>query len=113
VQAANVVTLVAGAIVEAVSALFFVQTNRARVLMVDFFDRLRTDRKLREALSLAVEVGDPRLQSRLQTLLALTLAEVGFDQHLFDSILWGDPDPRLGADRQQSASRAPGGADWP
>lgn len=35
------VSLVAGTIIEAVSALFFVQSNRARQLMTDFFDRLR------------------------------------------------------------------------
>lgn len=60
VDSANVITLVAGTIVEVISALFFVQTNRARVLMVDFFDRLRVDRKLREALSLAEQVSGNR-----------------------------------------------------
>ena len=40
--------LVAGTIIDAVSALFFVQSNKARQLMTEFFDKLRTDRKLNE-----------------------------------------------------------------
>jgi hypothetical protein len=35
-----------------VSALFFVQSNRARNLMTAFFDKLRQDRSLEEALRL-------------------------------------------------------------
>lgn len=68
-------SLVAGTIVEAVAGLFFVQSNRARRVMVDFFDRLRIDRKLEESLQLANAVEDEGLRSRLQAMLALTLAD--------------------------------------
>ena len=34
-------TLVAGTIIDAVAGLFFVQSNKSRQLMVDFFDKLR------------------------------------------------------------------------
>ena len=37
-----VFTLVAGTVIDAVSALFFVQSNKARQLMTEFFDKLRS-----------------------------------------------------------------------
>jgi hypothetical protein len=49
-------TLIAGTIIDAVAALFFVQSNKARQLMTEFFDKLRVDRKLDEALSLMKEM---------------------------------------------------------
>ncbi len=51
-QGRTFITLVAGTVIDAVAALFFVQSNKARQLMVDFFDRLRNDRKLEESLRL-------------------------------------------------------------
>ena len=68
-------TLLAGTIMESVASLFFVQSNHARRLMVDFFDRLRTDRKLLESLKLVTSVPDEKLRSNLQVMLALSLAE--------------------------------------
>jgi hypothetical protein len=75
-QAATIISLISGTVIDAVSALFFVQSNKARHLMTEFFDRLRKDRKFEEALRLADSVKDPSLQSRLQTLLALSFAEL-------------------------------------
>ena len=57
-------TLVAGTVIDAVSALFFVQSNKARQLMTEFFDKLRVDRKLDEALRLMTEIPDPRSSSQ-------------------------------------------------
>lgn len=66
--------VIAGAVIDAVAALFFVQSNRARELMVQFFDRLRRDRKLDEALGLAQDVPDAAIKSSLLRELALLLA---------------------------------------
>jgi hypothetical protein len=88
--AASTVSLVAGSIVEAVSALFFVQSNRARELMVSFFDRLRSDRRLRDALALAEGIDDERLRSRLQTQLALSLADSSDSEGTLDILLRPD-----------------------
>ena len=76
VSDAQILNLVSGTIIEAVAALFFVQSNRARRLMVEFFDRLRADKKLDDALRLAQEIGDGHIQSRLKVLLALDFADV-------------------------------------
>jgi hypothetical protein len=68
--------LVAGTIIDAVAALFFVQSNRARQLMTEFFDKLRIDRKLDEALRLANEIIDQKVQASLKAVLALSFADV-------------------------------------
>lgn len=75
-QGKTFVGLIAGTIIEAVSALFFVQSNKARLLMVEFFDRLRTDRKFDESLKIADTISDQEVQSRLKVLLSLDFAGV-------------------------------------
>jgi len=75
-QGKTFVGLIAGTIIEAVSALFFVQSNKARHLMVEFFDRLRTDRKFDESLKIAETIPDQEVQSRLKVLLSLDFAGV-------------------------------------
>lgn len=69
-------TLVAGTMVDAVSALFFVQSNRARRIMTDFFDKLRVDRKIDEALRLAREVEDKEARSYVTSVIALQFIDV-------------------------------------
>jgi hypothetical protein len=75
VAGANSVSLLGGAVIEAVATLFFVQSNKARLLMEQFFDRLRADRALDEALRLSDEIPSDLVKSRLKTALAFTLAE--------------------------------------
>ncbi|NEA32021.1 hypothetical protein [Streptomyces sp. SID13031] len=64
---------VSGVVTEAVAALFFTQSNQSRELMARFFDKLRDDRRLEEALALADGISDSRLKSTLQALLAMQL----------------------------------------
>jgi hypothetical protein len=75
-QGSTVVPLVAGVVVDAVAGLFFVQANRARLLMAEFFDRLRADERLRQGLQLVESITDSTLQSRAKMILALSLAAV-------------------------------------
>jgi hypothetical protein len=75
-RADAIVPIIGGAIVDAVSALFFTINTRAQKVMVEFFDKLRADRRLEEALLLVKGVSDQAMASRLQVLLALQFAEV-------------------------------------
>jgi hypothetical protein len=75
-QGRTLITLIAGTVIDAVAALFFVQSNKARQLMVDFFDRLRNDRKLEESLKLAIALPDVELRRRLHAFLALSFADI-------------------------------------
>lgn len=85
--AMTAVTLVAGAIVEAVAGLFFVQSNRARRLMTEFFDRFRADQRLEQALRLANGMSDAQLQSRLHAALALSFGQVALNHDLLGTVL--------------------------
>jgi hypothetical protein len=80
-------TLISGTVIDAVAALFFVQSNRARQLMSEFFDKLRVDRKLDECLKLAGDITDQRIQSSLKAVLALSFAEVVSSDQMLASIL--------------------------
>ena len=75
-QSRAFITLVAGTIMQAVSALFYQQSNKARATMVEFFDKLRVDQKLIAARELTDAIGDEHLKHRLQTILALNFASV-------------------------------------
>jgi hypothetical protein len=73
--------------IDAVAALFFVQSNKARQLMTEFFDKLRTDRRLDESLKLADAISDPFVASRLKALLALHFADVPVELRLFEGVV--------------------------
>jgi hypothetical protein len=82
-----VFTLVSGTVIDAVAALFFVQSNKARQLMTEFFDKLRTDRKLDESLKLVEAISDPSTSSRVKALLALHFADLPIELPLFESVV--------------------------
>lgn len=69
--------VIAGTIIDAIAALFFYQSNRARQLMAEFFDRLRTDRKLEEALRLCDEINDGKIRDALRVRLSLHFSGIG------------------------------------
>jgi hypothetical protein len=93
-QGAAFITLLSGAVVEAVAALFFVQANRSRILMAEFFDKLRSDRRLQDSRLVADKLADEILRSRLQTLLALNLAEVTTTDELLQALFAENAQPR-------------------
>ncbi|WP_343694774.1 hypothetical protein [Flavobacterium sp.] len=83
------ITLISGTIIDAVSALFFVQSNRARQLMTDFFDKLRNDRKFEESLKLADQIPDNHLKSKVKILLSLNFADIKTSDDVLTLILNG------------------------
>lgn len=102
------VGVIAGTITESVAALFFYQTNRARSLMADFFDRLRADRKLVEALKLCEATTAPAIQDALRVRLALHFAGIDKSDEALRDIL--DlrkelPDPNEKQDKPTGSGR--------
>ena len=79
--------LASGTVVDAVAALFFVQSNKARQLMSDFFDKLRTDRKLDESLKLIESIKNLKLQGRIQAAVAVRFASVEIGDETLLSLL--------------------------
>jgi hypothetical protein len=82
-----VITLISGVVIEAVSALFFVQSNKSRDLMSSFFDKLRSDRKLEEAITLANQIPDENLQSKVKMILSLNFAQVSTTDDILTVVL--------------------------
>lgn len=87
---ANAVAIISGAIVEAVSGLFFVQGNKTRIVMTTFFDKLRQDRSLEEALRLSDAIPDPLIKSRLKTVLSLRLANAAASDEVIRTVMKAD-----------------------
>jgi hypothetical protein len=71
-----IVPVISGTVIDAVSLLFFVQDRRHQKTMFDFFERLREDRKLDEALALLNNTPDEQIPSRVQAAMVLHFAEV-------------------------------------
>ncbi len=86
-QGRTIVTLIAGTVIDAVAALFFVQSNKARQLMVEFFDRLRNDQKLEESLRLVHAIENIETKSRLQSMLAIHFVDVKVSDSFLGSLI--------------------------
>lgn len=86
-----IISLISGTIIDAVSALFFVQSNKSRELMSTFFEKLRSDRKIEESLKLADSITDENLRSKLKMILSLHFAEIVTSDNIV-SIVFNDLD---------------------
>jgi hypothetical protein len=72
----TIARFIAGGIVDAVAALFFVQSKRAQESMTEFFDKLRRDRNHLEARKLCESLDTSEARDALRVRLALHYAEV-------------------------------------
>ncbi len=72
----TVATFSAGAIIDAVAALFFVQSKNAQQAMGEFFDKLRKDRQAAESRAMCDNISDSAIQDALRVQLALHYAGI-------------------------------------
>jgi hypothetical protein len=72
-SAGTTLGVVSGAVTQAVSALFFAQSNRARRLMQEFSARLSEDQQRQEAFGLARNIEDLTLRGAVEASIALHL----------------------------------------
>lgn len=70
------------------AGLFFVQSNKARELLVTFFDKLREDRKLEESMVFARDLPESQLKDRLHATMASTFSG-SVDRELIFALLEG------------------------
>jgi hypothetical protein len=68
--------------------------------MTEFFDKLRVDRKLDEALSIMKEISDPIISSRIQGIVALHFSDVPLDKIVLSEML--APDHKAAVSAQPS-----------
>jgi hypothetical protein len=79
--ASTVISLVSGTVIDAVSALFFVQSRNARQNLNNFFQRLREDNQYSEARSICDSIESSEARDALKIKLALKLSGIpGNDQ---------------------------------
>lgn len=83
----TVARFVAGGVVDAVAALFFVQSKRAQESMADFFDKLRRDRNHVKARKLCESLETKEAKDALRVRLALHYAEVETPDSIAESIM--------------------------
>lgn len=83
----TVARFVAGGIVDAVAALFFVQSKRAQESMAEFFDKLRRDRNHLEARKLCESLESTDARDALRVRLALHYADVDSPDGISQTIM--------------------------
>jgi hypothetical protein len=83
--------IVSGAVVEAVAGLFFTTSASTQRVMVEFFDKLRSDKRVEDAMTIAEQLEDRTQSGRLRVLLALQFAEVSEIGTLFTQVADGAP----------------------
>jgi hypothetical protein len=84
---ATIVQLISGVIMDAVAALFFVQSKSAQASMSEFFDKLRKDRQQVESRKLCESISDPLVKDALKIQLALRYAEIDKSDEISNSII--------------------------
>lgn len=94
---ATIAQFVAGAIMDAVAGLFFVQSRNAQKSMAEFFDKLRSDRLHMESRRLVDTVSNEKAKDALRLHLSLHYAGVenadGVAKGITDTCLAEQPAP--------------------
>lgn len=65
------IKITSGLVIDAVAALFFVQSRRAQEAMGSFFEKLRTDRQFIEARKICDEISNDTTKDSIKTILVL------------------------------------------
>ncbi len=72
----TVLKAASGAIIDAVSSLFFIQSTNAQKSMSEFFEKLRVDRMNADARELISEIEDPERRDQLRAQLVIKYAAI-------------------------------------
>jgi hypothetical protein len=103
----------AGTVMDAVAALFFVQSRNAQKSMGEFFDKLRRDRQQLESRRLCEQLEVRRIRDALRVVLSLHYAEVENASEVAKNVTnaGGLPQPAMPAtalpDRSATAANQP------
>ena len=86
---AAIIQLIAGAIIDSVAGLFFVQSRGAQKAMMEFFEKLRLDRQQLESRKLCEEIQDPGIKDALRVNLSLHYAGIEKSHDVSKAIVEG------------------------
>ena len=85
--ASTIISMISGTVIDAVSALFFIQSRRAQQNMNTFFQKLREDNQLIEAKNLCESVESAKARDALRIQLALSLSNIPESKEIGDEII--------------------------
>lgn len=72
----TIIKITSGAVIDAVSGLFFIQSQNARKSMADFFEKLRLDRLSAEAREMINEIDDVAARDQLRMQLVMKFSGI-------------------------------------
>lgn len=72
----TIIKILSGAVIDAVSGLFLVQSQNARKSMTDFFEKLRLDRLSAEARQMIGEIDDTSARDQLRMQLVMKFSGI-------------------------------------
>ena len=67
------INIVSGIVIQSVSALIFVQSNKATKTMIDFAEKIRLDRWMRKGITLTDTIGNEDLKSKVKAIITMNL----------------------------------------
>ena len=87
----TVIQIGAGTIINAVSSIFFVLSNRNKKAMIEFSEKLRIDRKLNEALDLLESIEDDySIKTKIKALVIIEFSGLSISKEELFSILMNE-----------------------
>jgi Na+/melibiose symporter-like transporter len=69
----TVISIISGVVIDAISALFFVQSNNAKKAVTTFFEKLRKDKQIHDAIKICESIEDIKIKDKLKVNLSLSL----------------------------------------
>lgn len=69
----TIISIISGVVIDAISALFFVQSNNAKKAVTTFFEKLRKDKQIHDAIKISESIEDTKLKDKLKVNLSLSL----------------------------------------
>lgn len=87
----TVIQIGAGTVINAVSSIFFVLSNRNKKAMIEFSEKLRIDRKLNEALDLLESIEDDySIKTKIKALVIIEFSGLSISKEELFSILMNE-----------------------
>jgi hypothetical protein len=83
----SILSLISGFMIDGVSALFFVQSNKAQKAMGDFFEKLRIDKNNLEARRVCNQIENKQWRDITKIQISFKLAEIILSPELSDKII--------------------------
>ena len=69
----TIISIISGVVIDAISALFFVQSNNAKKAVTTFFEKLRKDKQIHDAIKICESIEDIKIKDKLKVNLSLSL----------------------------------------